>query len=319
MVTGVADERSPSPRRRRLGTVGSALVRLIDRHGNDLAVRTGRPITVAGVSARDRKRDRGIDVSRAAWFDDPVDAGARSRHRRLRRADRRRRGGGGGLGRGGARRRQACRHRQQGAPRRARRRAGAAWPRRRASASISRRRSAGGIPIIKTLRESLAGNTVTRIYGILNGTCELHPDPDGAGGPLLRGLPRGGAAARLCRGRSDLRHRRPRRRPQAGAAHRHRLRHRDRRRDDLCRGHLLDPTADIEAADELGYRIKLLGVASRTDSGIEQRVHPAMVPKSSAIAQDRRRDQCGRGRGRFRRPAASCRGPGQAATPPPPR
>ena len=44
-------------------------------------------------------------------------------------------------------------------------------------------------------------------------------------------------------------------------------------------------TADIEAADELGYRIKLLGVASRTDSGIEQRVHPAMVPKSSAIAR----------------------------------
>jgi homoserine dehydrogenase len=46
----------------------------------------------------------------------------------------------------------------------------------------------------------------------------------------------------------------------------------------------LEP-ADIEAADELGYRIKLLGVASRTETGIEQRVHPTMVPKSSAIAQ----------------------------------
>ena len=33
------------------------------------------------------------------------------------------------------------------------------------------------------------------------------------------------------------------------------------------------------AADELGYRIKLLGVAVRTDKGIEQRVHPTMVPK----------------------------------------
>jgi hypothetical protein len=43
--------------------------------------------------------------------------------------------------------------------------------------------------------------------------------------------------------------------------------------------------ADIEAADELGYRIKLLGVACRTESGIEQRVHPTMVPKSSAIAR----------------------------------
>jgi homoserine dehydrogenase len=46
----------------------------------------------------------------------------------------------------------------------------------------------------------------------------------------------------------------------------------------------LEP-ADIEAADELGYRIKLLGVASRTETGIEQRVHPTMVPVSSAIAQ----------------------------------
>ncbi len=43
--------------------------------------------------------------------------------------------------------------------------------------------------------------------------------------------------------------------------------------------------ADIEAAAELGYRIKLLGVANRTPAGIEQRVHPTMVPRSSAIAQ----------------------------------
>ena len=43
--------------------------------------------------------------------------------------------------------------------------------------------------------------------------------------------------------------------------------------------------ADLEAADELGYRVKLLGVAVRTPQGIEQRVHPTMVPKESAIAQ----------------------------------
>ena len=42
--------------------------------------------------------------------------------------------------------------------------------------------------------------------------------------------------------------------------------------------------ADLDAADELGYKLKLLGIAVRTDTGIEQRVHPAMVPKSSAIA-----------------------------------
>ena len=43
--------------------------------------------------------------------------------------------------------------------------------------------------------------------------------------------------------------------------------------------------ADITAAEELGYRIKLLGVAVKTDTGIEQRVHPTMVPKESEIAQ----------------------------------
>ncbi len=43
--------------------------------------------------------------------------------------------------------------------------------------------------------------------------------------------------------------------------------------------------ADIEAADELGYKIKLLGIAELTPAGIEQRVHPTMVPKSSAIAR----------------------------------
>src|SRR5436189_3848607 len=42
---------------------------------------------------------------------------------------------------------------------------------------------------------------------------------------------------------------------------------------------------DLDAAEELGYRVKLLGVAMRTDMGIEQRVHPTMVPKESAIAQ----------------------------------
>jgi homoserine dehydrogenase len=44
-------------------------------------------------------------------------------------------------------------------------------------------------------------------------------------------------------------------------------------------------TADLAAADELGYRVKLLGVAMKTEKGIEQRVHPTMVPKDSAIAQ----------------------------------
>ncbi|UXN73093.1 hypothetical protein N8D56_19070 [Devosia sp. A8/3-2] len=41
---------------------------------------------------------------------------------------------------------------------------------------------------------------------------------------------------------------------------------------------------DIKVAAELGYKIKLLGIAQRTEDGIEQRVHPTFVPKGSAIA-----------------------------------
>ena len=59
--------------------------------------------------------------------------------------------------------------------------------------------------------------------------------------------------------------------------------------------------ADIDAAAELGYRVKLLGVAVRTDAGIEQRVHPTMVPKVRDRAGDGR-DQ--RSDGRRRRPFA---------------
>ena len=145
--------------------------------------------------------------------------------------------------------------------------------------------AAGGIPIIKTLREALAGNTVNRIYGILNGTCNY----------ILSRMEQDGlsfadcltAAQHLGYAEAD---------PTfdiAGTDAAHKL----ALLAAIAFGTEIDvesiyvegissiTPADIEAADELGYRIKLLGVASRTDSGIEQRVHPTMVPKSSAIAR----------------------------------
>jgi homoserine dehydrogenase len=73
---------------------------------------------------------------------------------------------------------------------------------------------AGGIPIVKTLREGLAGNSIERVYGILNGTCNYILSR-WRGGAVLRRMPEGCAAAGLRRGRSDLRHRRFRHRAQA--------------------------------------------------------------------------------------------------------
>src|SRR6476659_6133800 len=55
-----------------LGTVGSAFLRLAQRHGNELAIRCGRPIAITGVSARDRNKQRSLDLGDAKWFDDPV-------------------------------------------------------------------------------------------------------------------------------------------------------------------------------------------------------------------------------------------------------
>src|SRR5262249_56804792 len=55
-----------------LGTVGAALCRLMERQGNELAMRCGRPVARPGVSARDRRKERGLNLTAATWFDDPV-------------------------------------------------------------------------------------------------------------------------------------------------------------------------------------------------------------------------------------------------------
>jgi homoserine dehydrogenase len=145
--------------------------------------------------------------------------------------------------------------------------------------------AAGGIPIIKTLREALAGNTIARVYGILNGTSNyiltrMEQEKMSFGDCLADAQRLGYAEADPT---FDI--------EGYDAAHKLAL------LTAIAFGTAIDAksiyvegissitSADIEAADDLGYRIKLLGVACRTESGIEQRVHPTMVPKSSAIAR----------------------------------
>ncbi len=267
-----------------LGTVGAALVRLIDRHGNDLAVRTGRPITVAAVSARSRDRDRGIDLSRAAWFDDPVALARDPGHDVFVELM----GGAEGPAAESVEAALEAGKHVVTANKALLAAHGIALARKAEAKGVSlnfEAAAAGGIPIIKTLRESLAGNTVNRIYGILNGTSNY----------ILTRMEQEGlsfedclaAAQRLGYAEAD---------PTFDiggfdAAHKLAL------LTAIAFGTEIDAeaiyvegitairTADIEAADELGYRIRLLGIASRTDTGIEQRVHPAMVPKSSTIAR----------------------------------
>ena len=144
---------------------------------------------------------------------------------------------------------------------------------------------AGGIPIVKTLREGLNGDSLMRVYGILNGTCNY----------ILSRMEQDRLAFDECL-------REAQRLGYAEADPSFDVEGHDTAQKlailaSLAFGTKVDPDAvyiegissitlaDLDAAGELGYRVKLLGVAVRTEAGIEQRVHPTMVPKESAIAQ----------------------------------
>jgi homoserine dehydrogenase len=267
-----------------VGTVGSSLLRMIERHGNDLAVRCGMPITVSGVSGRNRTKDRGIDISRLTWFADPVELARDPGNDVFVELI----GGADGIALDSIKAALAAGKHVVTANKALLAEHGLALARHAEDAGVSlnfEAAAAGGIPIIKTLREALAGNTISRVYGILNGTCNY----------ILTRMERDGMAFDEClRIAQELGY------AEADptfdvegydAAHKLAL------LTAISFGTEIDAEAiyvegissitpaDIEAADELGYRIKLLGVACRTDSGIEQRVHPTMVPKSSAIAR----------------------------------
>ncbi|MEP1576319.1 homoserine dehydrogenase [Roseibium album] len=267
-----------------LGTVGTSVVQLLEKHGTQIARKTGRAVTVTAVSARSRTKDRGIDVSTFDWFSDPVelakqadidifveliggDTGAAEDSVRA------------ALARGvhvvTANKALLARHGVD-----------LAEVAEENNACLNYEAAvAGGIPIVKTLRESMSGNDVSRVYGILNGTCnyiltrmeadgisfedcladaqrlgyaEADPTFDIEGNDTAHKLAILTSLAFGTRISSD---------------------------NIYMEGITSITTADIQAADELGFRIKLLGVAQRTETGIEQRVHPTMVPKSSAIAR----------------------------------
>jgi homoserine dehydrogenase len=135
------------------------------------------------------------------------------------------------------------------------------------------------------MREALAGNQIRRVYGILNGTCnyiltQMLEDHRSFGDVLKEAQAKGYAEAdpTFDIGGFDTAHK---------LALLTSLAFGTRVAFDQIHIEGIEniTQADIEAADDLGYRIKLLGVALMTESGIEQRVHPAMVSTDSAIAE----------------------------------
>ena len=266
-----------------LGTVGSGVLRLLTENAQLIAARAGRPVEAVAVSARNRNRDRGTAIDHLRWVDDPLDlvrdpevdvvveliGGADGPAKALVEA---------AIEAGKpvvtANKALIAEHG-----------AGLAARAESSGTKLSFEAAvAGGIPVIKMLREGLAANRIASIAGIFNGTCnyilttmlaeqrdfaevladaqalgyaEADPSFDIDGIDAAHKL---AILAAIAFGRQvDL-----------GAVH--------------VEGIRRISTLDISFADELGYRIKLLGIARATPSGVETRVHPAMIPASAPLA-----------------------------------
>ncbi|MDR6430709.1 homoserine dehydrogenase [Brucella pseudogrignonensis] len=267
-----------------LGTVGASVLRILRDKAEMLTRQCGKQVVVTAVSARDRSRDRGVDLSGIEWFDDSVELAKSANIDVFVELI----GGDEGPARSAVEAALRAGHHVVTANKALLAKHGVSL------AKIAEEKGvllnfeaavAGGIPVIKAMRESLTGNTVSRVYGIMNGTCnyiltrmweegisfedcladaqrlgyaEADPTFDIEGNDTAHKL---ALLTSLAFG------------TQIAA-------------DDIyLEGISNISLADIRAADELGYRIKLLGVAQKTDTGIEQRVHPTMVPTSSVIAQ----------------------------------
>ncbi len=266
-----------------LGTVGVGVLRLLAENAEVIAARAGQTVTVTAVAARDRRRHRGISLAGVTWHDNALALAADPHVDVVVEVI----GGAEGVARDLAAAAIAA-----GKPLVTANKAllaihGAALGRAAEAAGVPlayEAAVAGGIPIIKALREGLAANRIERVAGILNGTCNyilttMREQGRDFADVLAEAQALGYAEADPS---FDI--------EGVDTAHK------------LCLlaaiafGQTVDfagvhvegiarvSALDISFAEELGYRIKLLGIARVTESGVELRVHPAMVPKTALLA-----------------------------------
>lgn len=269
-----------------LGTVGCGLVELMTVNAERMALGGGCQFEIAGVSARDKTKDRGITLaSNVVWYDDPVKLAAAPETDVFVELI---------GGSEGAAREAVTAALEAGKPVVTANKAlladhGAELAGLAEASGVAlafEAAVAGGIPVIKAMRESLIGNSITRVYGILNGTCNYILTRMQEEGLEFEEILKDAQALGYAEadptfdvGGFDTAHKLSLLTTLAfgskGATF----------EQIHVEGIERITPADIQAADDLGYRIKLLGVSMKTESGIEQRVHPAMVAKGSAIAQ----------------------------------
>ncbi|SIQ70174.1 MULTISPECIES: homoserine dehydrogenase [Acidiphilium] len=264
-----------------LGTVGAGVVRLLADHAALIEARAGRKVTVVAVSARDRARNRGVSLEGLRWYDDPVALAADTKVDVVVELI----GGADGPAHDLVMAALAAGKPVVTANKALIAMRGSALGAIEGASIRFEAAVAGGIPVIKALREGLAGDRIAGFAGIFNGTCnyilsrmraekldfatvladaqaqgyaEADPSFDIDGIDTAHKL---AILAAIAFGREvDF-----------GAVH-----------VEGIRG---VSALDIAFAEELGYRIKLLGIARATDAGIETRVHPAMVPLAAPLAR----------------------------------
>jgi homoserine dehydrogenase len=267
-----------------VGTVGGGLLQLLAAHGDSIAVRAGKPIDVVAVSTLEHRRNPNVDISAFRRVQDPVALAQDPDIDVFVELM----GGEGGIAKDSVEAALRARKHVVTANK-------ALLAHHGASLAVLAEKSgvalnfeaavAGGIPIVKAIRESLQGNNITRVYGILNGTCNYILTKMEREGRTFEDVLKEAQAQGYAEadptfdiGGFDTAHKLTLLTSLAFGT-------RTSFESVYIEGIESITPADIEAADELGYRIKLLGVALRTDSGIEQRVHPTMVPKHTAIAE----------------------------------
>jgi homoserine dehydrogenase len=268
-----------------LGTVGAGTVKLLAEQADVIAARSGRPVLVTAVSARDRNRDRGVTLGGGVqWFDDAETMAREADADVIVEVI----GGSEGIARRTCEAALAAGRHVVTANKALLAMHGAELAAKAEAKGLTlafEAAVAGGIPIIKALREGLAGNRLSQVYGILNGTCNyilttMRETGRDFADVLAEAQALGYAEADPS---FDI--------DGVDAAHKLSI------LASVAFGTVVDfsklhiegirhvSALDIQFAQELGFRIKLLGIARRTDKGIEQRVHPCMVPINSSIGR----------------------------------
>jgi homoserine dehydrogenase len=266
-----------------LGTVGAGVIRLLDANGALIARRAGRPIVVTAVSARDRTKDRGVDITRFDWVDDPAELARHPEADVVVELV----GGSDGPALALARATLAAGKSLVTANKAMIAHHGLELARAAEGANLALKFEAavaGGVPVIKGLREGAAANVIARVYGILNGTCNfILSKMEAEGRDFAEILSEAQALGYAEADPSfDI--------DGVDAAHKLSILASvafgtQPAFDDVAITgvrHLL--AADIAEAAALGYRVRLLGVADSGQHGLFQRVHPHLVPLSHPLA-----------------------------------